>query len=118
VISRVLLAGLVLTLGCASSTPQTAAAPETAADCGGKYAVTVRNEGNTVNAAVYYSDAKLMKPAALLGSVLPNDQRTYYFRSVEAPAAWAQIGSIRIFPNDRSTQQRLRVRIALECDAG
>ena len=115
---RYLLAAAALTLGCASGAPATAATPQSGADCGVRYAVTVVNEGNTSVAEVYFSDARLMKPAARLGDVAPKDERTFFFISDDLPTAWVSIDGVRIFPNDRAAQQRLRVRIVLGCDAG
>lgn len=107
-----------LTLGCTSSPPETAATPEANATCGVRYAVTVANDGNTNMASVYYSDVRLMKPAAYLGDVRPKDERTFFFRSDETPTAWVEIDGVRVFPDDRPAQQRLRVRIELACDTG
>lgn len=115
---RYFLTAAVVAVGCSPAAPQTAATPQSVGDCGGRFAVAVVNEGNTSVAEVFYSDARLMKPAALLGRVAPKDERTFFFLSDEPPTAWVEIEGVRVFPNDRPAQQRLRVRLVLACDPG
>lgn len=115
-ISRLCMAAVIASVGCASSPPQGDVAAAPAPDCNGLYAITVRNEGNTAVAFVTFTDAELRKPAQSVGRVAPKDEITFFFRSEEPPAVWVSIDDARVFLTDRSAQQRFRVWMTLRCD--
>ena len=116
-IPRLSLATLIALAGCASSAPGTDVPPAPAADCNGLYAITVRNEGINAVAFVSFTDAELTKPAQSIGKVAPKDEITFFFRSAEPPAVWADIEGTRVFLGDQTAQRTFRVRMALRCDA-
>jgi threonine aldolase len=116
-VSRLVVAAVIASAGCASSASQADVAATPVADCGGMYAITVRNEGNTADAFVSFTDAALKKPAQSVGRVAPKDEMTFFFRSAEPPTVWVEIDGARVFVNDRTAQQRARVRMALRCDS-
>lgn len=115
--SRLILAVLVSSMGCASSASQTDGAAAPTADCGVQYAITLRNEGNTATASLFFTDAGLKKVATYVGQVGPKDDMTFFIRSEEPPAVWAEIEGARVFLTDRTAQQRFRLRMELRCDS-
>jgi hypothetical protein len=114
---------MLLTLACASRGTQTADAPApstqavgAADDCGGLYALDVRNDGDG-DVWFAFSDARQLKPSQQIGVLRGRDATTLFFRSREAPLVWAQTRSgTRVFINDRAGLQRYRIRMALRCD--
>jgi hypothetical protein len=112
-----------LFLACASGGARAGDAPApsmqatgAAGECGGLYALDVRNESDD-EVVFAFSDLKQIRPAQQIGVLRGRDATTFFFRSPDAPLVWASRRSgSRVFLNDRAGEQRYRVRMTLRCD--
>jgi len=114
-----------LILACAGggTPPANAPAPSTQAtegtdECGGRYALDVRNDGDQ-ETWFAFSDAKQLRPAQQIGTMplRAKDATTLFFQSSYPPLVWAQPrNGNRVFINDRTGLQRYRIRMTLRCD--
>ena len=107
----------LMAVACAGGTSQqeAAVAPNNTGDeCGGKYAIEVRNE-TYESVDVYYMQTKLAT-AERAGSVNPQDTRTFFLRVPSLWEVWATLDGQRILVRDRPSQQRYKVYVSVACD--
>jgi len=105
---------LTVLAACSGQSGEQAAAPQTAADCQGRWAVQVQNDTyEGVEVQYTQGTAGTLQRA---GTVDAQNNRTFFIRSVPIPEVWVLVGTVRIYPHDRAGQSRARVYIGLGCD--
>jgi hypothetical protein len=105
---------LTVLAACSAQSGDQTPAPQSAADCQGKWAIQVQNDTyESVEVQYTHGTAGALQRA---GTVDAQNNRTFFIRSVPIPEVWVLVGTVRIYPHDRAGQSRARVYIGLGCD--